>query len=73
MLFDPIEEHRYFCLWRQEQNWVVLLQNLEDKYLEGISFRFKIEPLNMKKMKIHIDKYLEGFNIKMETAVNKLK
>ena len=27
----------------------------------------------MKKMKIHIDKYLEGFNEKMETTVGKLK
>ena len=52
---------------------MVLLQNLEDKFLEGMSFRLKVEPLNMKKMKIHIDKYLEGFNQKMETAVNKLK
>ena len=27
----------------------------------------------MKKMKVHIDKYLESFNDKMETAVSKLK
>ena len=53
----------------------MLLQDLEDKYFEYVSFNFKsrVQPLSMKKMKVNIAKFLESFNEKMEVSLGKLK
>ena len=57
----------------REENWLVFLQDLEDKYAEYVSFRLKVQPLTTKKMKVHIDKYLEAFTEKIDSSVSKLK
>ena len=48
------------------------LQHMEDKFSERTGFRFKTPPLETKRMRVHIDKYLEVAKDKFTQAVAKL-
>ena len=52
--------------------WRVYLQHQEDKFSERTSFRFKTAPLETKRMRVHIDKYLETAKGKIESGLARL-
>ena len=64
-LFDPFEAHRYFCLWVHEQKgWDVYVQALWDRLGESEELFRRQNPEEMKKIRVHLDKYLESFSAK---------
>lgn len=56
-----------------EGGWLTFLQNLEDKFSEVKVFKFKTAPLETQRVRMHIERYLDGFREKVEGVLHKLK
>ena len=58
-MFDPIGEHRYYCLWIYGiRGWNIYVQHLWDKLGEYEVLFKKFNPEEVKKIRVNLDKYL---------------
>ena len=58
LLFDPIKEHRYFCVWVSGlTGWNIYIQHLWDKLGESEFFFKREKPEEVQKIRVHLDRY----------------
>lgn len=72
-LFDPTDEHRYFCLWvAGVKGWQVYLQHLWDKIGESESLFKRENPSETQKVRVRMDGYLQNFQIRTRELFEKI-